>query len=233
MEFGMIRSWRRIWRKNGSGLVGSLLLHIAFLALWLTWSLNHPLIQAPPLKAMFVDLVTVPATAPGSAGGAGTARQPHQPTAVRRTGAAPRAQEPPPDAMEARIAALADLRAPASTLPAPDNDGPSGSGTGGGGHYTLADFVRAQILRKWWPNLTAESTRATPVAIQFKITRAGVISDIRIVDQARFDNDAVFHNMALSARNAAILASPIPMPPGHYEAVMNIAITLDPRAVLH
>jgi hypothetical protein len=69
--------------------------------------------------------------------------------------------------------------------------------------------------------------------MRLKMTRAGVISDIRIVDQQRFNNDKLFHSMALSARNAAILASPIPLPPGKYDAVMDIAITLDPKAVLH
>jgi hypothetical protein len=65
------------------------------------------------------------------------------------------------------------------------------------------------------------------------MTRQGVISDVRITDQQRFNSDKLFRGMALSARNAAMLASPIPLPPGHYDAVMNIAVTLDPKAVLH
>jgi hypothetical protein len=144
----------------------------------------------------------------------------------------PQAVTPPPDALEARIASMAKLSAPASTLPAPDNDGTSG-GAGDGGGYALADFVRAQILRRWWPELDSSAARGTPVALQLKMTRAGVISDIRIVDQERFRTDKLFHSMALSARNAATLASPISLPPGQYDAVMDIAITLDPRAALH
>ena len=139
---------------------------------------------------------------------------------------------PPPDALEARIAALADLSAPASALPAPDNDGTAGGGGNGGG-YALADFVRAQILRRWWPDLDTGAARGMPVALRLKMTRAGVISDVRILDQQRFNTDKLFHGMALSARNAAILASPIPLPPGKYDAVMDIAITFDPKAVLH
>jgi hypothetical protein len=65
------------------------------------------------------------------------------------------------------------------------------------------------------------------------MNRQGEISDVRITDQQRFNTDKLFRSMALSARNAAILASPIPLPPGHYDAVMNISITLDPKAVLH
>ena len=47
-----------------------------------------------------------------------------------------------------------------------------------------------------------------------------------------FANDGQFHALALSARNAAQLASPIQLPPGTYPATTEIAITLDPKAVL-
>ena len=127
---------------------------------------------------------------------------------------------------------MAQLRAPDTALPAPDNGAGAGNGTGGG-NYTLADFVRAQILRRWWPQLESDAERGMPVAIKLKLSRNGVIFDVEIVDQLRFTNDKLFRSMALSARNAALLASPIALPPGHYEAVMDIALTLDPKAVLH
>jgi hypothetical protein len=225
---------RETWQENRAGLTGSLLLHGLLLALLLLWSLQHPPNPAPPLKAMLVDLVTVPVIAPGAAGGAPKkAIMPHQATAPRISGVRPNSVTPPPDALEAQIAALADARAPESVLPSPDNDGLGGGGTGNGGGYALADFVRAQILRRWWPELDSSAARGMPVALRLKMTRAGVISDIRILDQQRFNTDKLFHSMALSARNAAILASPIPLPPGKYDAVMDIAITLDPKAVLH
>jgi hypothetical protein len=228
----MVHPWNETWQKNRAGLTGSLLLHGVAVALWLAWSLHHPLLQAPPLKAMLVDLVRLPVVANGTPGGATQVAPPRQARAPRVQGVTPKATTPPPDALEARIASLADLTAPASVLPAPDNDG-TAAGTGEGGGYALADFVRSQILRRWWPDLATDSARGTPVAIRLKMTRLGVISDIRIVDQERFDHDKLFRGMALSARNAAMLASPIPLPPGKYDAVMEIAITLDPRAVLH
>jgi hypothetical protein len=224
--------WDQGWRRNRAGLAGSLLLHGLALALWLAWSLGHPVRPAPPLKAMLVDLVKQPVVAPGTMGGAPQAAKPRQARAPRPAGVKPEAAKPPPDAMEARIAALADRTAPASILPAPDNDG-TGSGSGDGGGYALADFVRAQILRRWWPDLGSDSARGMPVAIRLKMTRTGAISDVRILDQQRFDHDKLFRSMALSARNAALLASPIALPPGKYDPVMDIAITLDPRAVLH
>jgi hypothetical protein len=174
----------------------------------------------------------LPVVPPGIAGGAPQVAKPVQARAPRVSGERPQAVTPPPDAMEARIASLADLTSAASTLPAADNDGMDG-GAGNGGGYALADFVRAQILRRWWPDLTTEASHGMPVALRLKLTRTGVISDIRILDQERFANDKLFHGMALSARNAATLASPIALPPGKYDAVMDIAITLDPKAVLH
>jgi hypothetical protein len=220
------------WRQNRAGVTGSVLLHIAALALWLSWSLQHPVQTAPPLRAMLVDLVNLPVVTPGITGGAPQAAKPRLASAPRIVGVRPQGATPPPDALEARIAALANLSTPASTLPAPDNDGMAG-GAGDGGGYALADFVRAQILRRWWPDLGVGAARGMPVALQLKLTRAGVISDVRIVDQQRFNNDKLFHGMALSARNAAILASPIALPPGKYDAVMDVAITLDPKSVLH
>jgi hypothetical protein len=223
---------RHAWQENRAGLIGSLLLHGLVLALWLGWSFGHPSQPTPPLKAMLVDLVNQPVIAPGTASGAPQVARPREARAPHVTGVKPQGIAPPPDAMEARIASLATLTAPASVLPAPDNDGVAG-GRGNGGGYALADFVRAQILRRWWPALDSDAARGMPVAISLKMTRDGVISDIRILDQQRFDHDKLFHNMALSARNAAMLASPIPLPPGKYDPVMDIAITLDPKAVLH
>ena len=227
----MIQAARNLWQENRAGLTGSLLLHLvmALLALW--WGMTHPVARQPPLKAMLVDLVTAPTIVPGPPGGTEVPLRAPVPTAPKMQGVRPKAQTPPPDELESRIAALAQLRAPDSALPAPDNGASAGNGYGGGG-YALADFVRAQILRRWWPQLEGGASSGMPVAIRLKLSRAGVISDVEIVDQNRFANDKLFRGMALSARNAAMLASPISLPPGKYDAVMNIAITLDPKSVL-
>jgi len=229
----MFGSTQASWRENRAGLTGSLLLHGLALALWLSWSLSHPVPKPSPLKAMLVDLVKMPVIAPGPEGGAIEAGRPRPVIAPHPIGVRPEAVTPPPDALEARIAQLAQLQAPVSALPAPDNGSIGARGNGDGGGYALADFVRAQILRLWWPDLASDSARGIPVALTLKMTRQGVISDVRITDQQRFNTDKLFRGMALSARNAAMLASPIPLPPGRYDAVMNIAITLDPKAVLH
>lgn len=226
----MLQSARTLWQENRAGLTGSALLHLALVLIAIWWGITHPMPHRPPLKAMLVDLVTAPTTVPGPSGGAETPLRAPVPSAPKVQGVKPKAVTPPPDELESRIAALAQLRAPDTALPAPDNGAGAGSGTGGG--YALADFVRAQILRRWWPQLESDAARGMPVAIRLKLSRAGVISDVQIVDQARYVNDKLFRSMAISARNAALLASPISLPPGKYDAVMDIAITLDPHAVL-
>ena len=65
-----------------------------------------------------------------------------------------------------------------------------------------------------------------------RLLRSGVIDEVTVVDQARFHSDSAFRNMALSARDAALLASPIQLPPGRYERVTVLTIDLDPKAVL-
>jgi hypothetical protein len=227
----MLQAARTLWQENRAGVTGSLLLHLAIALLALWWGMTHPVTRQPPLKAMLVDLVTAPVIAPGPPGGAEEPLRAPVPTAPKVQGVRPKAQTPPPDELESRIAALAQLRAPDTALPAADNGASAGTGNGGGG-YSLADFVRAQILRRWWPQLEGGASGGMPVAIRLKMTRAGVISDVEIVDQNRFVTDKLFRSMAISARNAAMLASPISLPPGKYDAVMDIAITLDPKSVL-
>jgi hypothetical protein len=231
MAHTMIQAARNLWQENRAGLTGSFLLHIVVVLIALWWGMTHPVARQPPLKAMLVDLVTAPTIVPGPPGGTEIPLRAPAPTAPKVQGVRPKAETPPPDELESRIAALAQLRAPDAALPAPDNGASTGNGTGGGG-YSLADFVRAQILRRWWPQLGNDAAGGMPVAIRLKLSRTGVISDVQIVDQGRFVSDKTFRSMALSARNAAMLASPISLPPGRYEAVMDIAITLDPHAVL-
>ena len=126
------------------------------------------------------------------------------------------------------------LRSADTALPhARQCSGTGSGGEGGGeGNYALQDFIRAQILRRWLPDMDIRGARDMPVVVRVRLLRSGVIDDVTIVDQARFHNDSAFRNMALSARNAALLASPIQLPPGRYQRVTVLTIDLDPKAVL-
>ncbi len=217
--------------QDGRGFAVSVLLHLAAAFLFLWWHRGHQAPAAPVLPAMNVDLVAQPQMAPGPAGGSPAQHRAAVRTAPVILGQRPKAVTPAPDALEARIAGLATLTAPSGVLGTPDNEG-AGGGAGAGGGYALADYVRAQILRRWWPALSDGASAGMPVALKLTMSRTGVLSNIRILDQVRFNTDKVFRGMALSARNAALNASPIALPPGRYEAMTEISITLDPRAVL-
>jgi hypothetical protein len=69
------------------------------------------------------------------------------------------------------------------------------------------------------------------VPIHVEITSAGVVLKAEIVDTARAA-DPDYHEIAVSARNAVLLSSPIALPPGHYQDVMDMVLYLDPREAL-
>ena len=107
-----------------------------------------------------------------------------------------------------------------------------GGGDDGEGNYALKDYIRAQILRRWLPDLSIPGARNMPVLVKVRLLKNGVIDDVAIVDQQRFHLDKVFRDMALSARDAALLASPIQIPGTRYEKTQTLTISLDPKAVL-
>jgi hypothetical protein len=52
-----------------------------------------------------------------------------------------------------------------------------------------------------------------------------------IIDTARA-SDPVYQEIASSARNAVLSASPLSLPAGHYQAVTELVLYLNPRATL-
>ena len=232
MQTGRARQIREQW----GGIAFSVLLH-GVLVLALIWYLaNRPTLQETVFRALPVDLVIGGTMGQGSA--APPARmqvtKPQADSAPLRSGTRPDSVRMPVDPMTARLQALAQLRGADTALPSADAGSAAGSGGAGGGdgNYALKDFIRAQILRRWLPDLGVAGARNLPVVVEVRLLRSGVIEDVRIVDQARFHNDGAFRNMALSARNAALLASPIQLPPGRYDRVTVLNIDLDPKAAL-
>jgi hypothetical protein len=51
------------------------------------------------------------------------------------------------------------------------------------------------------------------------------------MDTAR-SNDPAYREVAISARNAVLLSSPLSLPPGHYQEVMDMVLYLNPRDAL-
>jgi hypothetical protein len=62
--------------------------------------------------------------------------------------------------------------------------------------------------------------------------RDGSIVAADIVEQARAKTDVVFRDIAIGARNAVLLSSPIALPAGDYPKEMRFTLLMDTRAVL-
>lgn len=147
-------------------------------------------------------------------------------------GAEPSAGEPVPDALETKLQALAKLRQPdsdteiaalTSTLPASSGEGTPGRG--------LKDFIRAQVERRWNLDLATLGDSEFTVPIHVKMTKDGVVLKAEIVNSSR-SNDPAYREIAVSARNAVTLSSPIALPPGNYQDVMDMVLELNPRDTL-
>ena len=150
----------------------------------------------------------------------------------------PLKRPPPPDDLEVKLRRLAQLREPivdphmpqqgeglsrlASTRP----DAALGSDA------TLRDFLRDQIEHHWGLDLAALHGKDFSVLIRVAITKAGVVTGAEVVNNRKSGVDAAYDEAALSARNAAILSSPLTLPPGHYPELMNVILTLNTRDAL-
>jgi hypothetical protein len=148
-------------------------------------------------------------------------------------------QLPPRDDLQTQLEALAKLRQPETSSPAKDRSGASDQSQNGSGGlagpravYSVKDFVRAQIERRWSLDLDALGARNFTISIQVVLTRDGTIRKAEIVDKQRFNSDKVYHSIALSARNAVLLSSPVALPAGSYDEVMNMTLNLNPRDAL-
>lgn len=227
----------RAGRQTGPAVLLSLLLHGLFLLFGLWYLTHRPAWTQTPLRALPVDLVigggAGPATSPAPATRLQIAR-PHPESAPVPEGTNPKGTKEPEDELSARLRALAQLKTPDAALPNADNTAfPGGGADGDGqGNYALKDYIRAQILRRWLPDLSIPGARNMPVLLRIRLLKSGAIDDVAVVDQRRFYVDKAFHNMALSARDAALLASPIQIPGVRYEKTQTLTIDLDPKAVL-
>ena len=158
-------------------------------------------------------------------------------TLVPRT-VSPTGKKPAPvDAIDAKLKALARLKQPDSPLKLIVGEGvsnidASAGAPGDSATYSIRDYVLAQVLRRWTLNLERARDRVTVVKIAVTMKRDGTIAAAEIVEQARAKTDAVYRDIALGARNAVLLSSPIALPAGDYPKEMHFTLLLDTRAVL-
>ena len=143
------------------------------------------------------------------------------------------------DELQAKLEALAKLREPEAVTPSKENGAARPESVASGddivsgpqGPFSVKDYIRAQIERRWNFDLAALGPKQVSVPIHVEITKAGVVRKAEVVDTASAD-DPLYREVALSARNAVLLSSPISLPPGDYQDVMDMVLYLNPRDAL-
>lgn len=149
----------------------------------------------------------------------------------------------PPDALAMRLKQLAQLKQVSTPLQTdqPDQNGmgisnvtasSANAGRGLEAAYSTKDFIRAQIIRHWNLNTGAPKVAEWTVSIHLKVKPDGTVGLAEIVDVARYRPNRPYFDFALSARNAAYLASPLTIPAGQYALVKDIVIDFSARQVL-
>src|SRR3954468_13435329 len=234
-----MQTWTaKLRREGGPGVLLSLLLHGLLLLAVLGYVHNRPSLIETRFRALPVELVIGGSMEQGAAPAPAVRLQraeAHPDSAPRPEGVSPKGTQQPEDELSAKLRALAQLKSADSPLPNADvSTMPGGAGNGEGeGNYALKDFIRAQILRRWLPDLSIPGARNMPVGLRLRLLKTGEIDEVVILDQARMHTDQAFRDMALSARDAALLASPIQIPGVRLERNQTLTIVLDPKAVLH
>jgi hypothetical protein len=151
-------------------------------------------------------------------------------------GAAPHRTRPLPiDDLDAKLRGLARLRAPTTKLPVLENatgaiDATSpGASPGDEATYSVRDFVREQAERRWNLDFTRLGARRFTIPIHVVMRSDGTIVSAEVVDKERAASDAVYRSIALSARNALLLSSPIALPAGEYNSTLDMTLDFNPR----
>ena len=159
---------------------------------------------------------------------------------VAPEGTSPSGIKPLPlDNLQAKLRALARLRQPETAPNVIANAGQSNvtstsddAVSGDQAAYSVRDFVRQQVVRHWSLDLRTLGERRFQIAIHVVMTRSGRIEKAEIVDKQRYRTDPIFRDIALSARNAVLLSSPVPLPVGNYADVMDMTLSFNPRDAL-
>jgi hypothetical protein len=141
--------------------------------------------------------------------------------------------KPLPDELTLKLKSLSKLRAPQSDLKI-DNEGTadqtaSDGGASGPAAYSVKDYIRAQVLRRWSLDLGKLGKRNFPIALHIDLSGRGFVTGVTFVELQRFKTDALYRDIAISARNAVLLSSPIKLPEGQFSNGLSVTLMLNPR----
>jgi hypothetical protein len=158
--------------------------------------------------------------------------------AAKPAAVSPLQKVPPPDDLEIKLRKLAQLRQPIlDTHLARTGEGLARKSAmreeaALGAHATIEDFLRAQIEHHWTPDLAKLHGKNISVLIRLAINGTGAVTRVEVVNGPAAGIDQAYDEVAVSARNAALLASPLTLPPGHNGKSMDVILNLDTRDAL-
>jgi hypothetical protein len=143
--------------------------------------------------------------------------------------------KPAPDQLETKLEALAKLSQPDADQPPSQPQSADTklftSDAAPGRVAALRDFIRDQVERHCSHDLASLGTEEISIPIRIEMTSSGTVLKADIIDTTR-DADPVYREVASSARNAVLSASPLSLPAGHYQSVMELVLYFNPRESL-
>ena len=231
---------------EGRGLAASLALHGLFALLVLMLMLHRTAPPVPPSHIVPIDVIRlgeettappapVKAKIPRPFAPRTAAREPA--SANRPEGTSPTGTRPMPDDLETKLNALARLRQPQSNTkplvdPAAEEAATSDAAPGNEAAYAVRDLIRAQVERKWNFDVKLLGARGFTIALRIVVLKNGTVASAEILDRERYTRDALYRDIALSARNAVLLSSPLTLPAGAIDYSMEVTLNLNPRDTL-
>lgn len=234
-------------RNFGVGLAGSAILHgLALLLLLFLIAHGRREQRSPPFRIVPIDMVQLgeDTTSPAQPLKAPVPQEKAAPRPKYNPapqGVAPQKTRPLPDELESKLRTLSKLRQPPSETPLEEDEtgasnvSADSDGARRGPHaaYSLRDYIRAQVERRWSVDLSNGRNRDVAIPIRIEMTSRGVVNKAEIVEVTRAATDRAYRDVAISARNAVLLSSPFTLPAGRYESVMTITLLMNPKDTLH
>jgi hypothetical protein len=242
-RFAAFAGNHRALAQTGPGVAGSLLLHgivLLLILLLFVRSTQQIARNQPPFVPIDIVRLGDETTAPPAPVHAPVPQQKAMkgPAAAPKPEAyAPNRTKTPKDELEVQLKKLARLRQPDSDLKiengaSNDTATTNGAAQGAATLYSVRDYIRAQILRRWVFDFSTLGNRDITIPLRVSLTGRGVVIVAEITDRKRYVTDKVFRDVALSARNAVLLSAPFKLPAGAPKDGIDFTLELNPRDTL-
>jgi hypothetical protein len=243
----VLRAGRDYASGDGRGVAGSLAVHGVLALLIVLMMLHDVMPTVPPLHVVPIDIVQAgeettsppaPRVAKVPQPATPRARASEPASANRPEGMSPDGTRPLHDDLTRKLNALAQLKQPqTSSKPltepsAADAASSADAVPGTEAAYAVRDLIRAQVLRRWSFNVASIGGKGFTVALRVVVARSGAVEICEILDRERYTRDALYRDIALSARNAVLLSSPLTLPAGAFGDRIEVMLALNPRDTL-